>query len=110
MSLTEQACVPCQGGVEPLSREQATEMLAEIPSWSLDDEARMIYRRFRFRNFVDALAFVSRVSEVAEAEDHHPDILLGYGYAEVRIQTHKIGGLHQNDFILAAMIDEHYGG
>ena len=105
MSLTEKTCVPCQGGVAPMDREQAEGMLAQVPEWSLDADARMIYRRFKFRNFIDALAFVNRVTEVAEAEDHHPDILFGYGYAEVQIQTHKIEGLHENDFILAAKVD-----
>ncbi|MFP4129692.1 MAG: 4a-hydroxytetrahydrobiopterin dehydratase [Halorhodospira sp.] len=110
MSLTERACVPCQGGVEPMDRAQAEAMLAEIPAWQLDGSARMIYRRYKLRNFVEAVDFVNRVTEVAEAEDHHPDILLGYGYAEVRVQTHKIGGLHENDFILAAKVDELYQG
>ncbi|ABM62041.1 4a-hydroxytetrahydrobiopterin dehydratase [Halorhodospira halophila] len=105
MSLTDKTCVPCQGGVAPMDRQQAEQMLVQVPEWSLDTDARMIYRRFKFRNFIDALSFVNRVTEVAEAEDHHPDILLGYGYAEVRIQTHKIEGLHENDFILAAKVD-----
>ncbi len=108
MSLTAKTCTPCQGGVEPLSRETAAGMLEQVPGWELDEAGREISRRFRFRNFVEAVAFVNRVADVAEAEDHHPDIVLGYGYAEIRVHTHKIGGLHENDFILAAKVNDLY--
>ncbi len=105
MSLAEQTCVPCQGGVKPMSQDQAEAMLAQVPEWRLSEDAKKIHRRFKRKDFMDAVAFVNRVAEVAEAQDHHPDIVLGYGYAEVWISTHKIDGLHENDFILAAKID-----
>lgn len=104
MSLAEQSCTPCQGGVSPLTVEEARVFLKNTPGWQLSDDGRWLSRAFQFRNFVKALAFVNKVGEVAEGEKHHPDIELGWGYAKVKIQTHKIGGLHENDFILAAKI------
>ena len=109
MSLTAKQCVPCRGGVPPLDRAQAEAYLKEVPGWSLPDDRR-IQRRYMFKNFVEALAFVNRVGELAEREGHHPDILFGWGYCEVTLYTHKIKGLHENDFIMAAKINELYGG
>jgi 4a-hydroxytetrahydrobiopterin dehydratase len=106
MSLSEKTCVPCQGGQEPMERSQAQEMVKQVPGWDIDEEARRIVRHFKFRNFMEAVEFVNRAAQLAEQQDHHPDILLGYGYAEIWIHTHKIGGLHDNDFILAAKINE----
>lgn len=105
MSLAEKQCTPCQGGVEPMGREQAESYLKQVPQWSLDDSGTKIRREFKFKNFVQANEFVDKVGELAEEEQHHPDIQFGYGYAVVEIHTHKIGGLHENDFILAAKID-----
>ena len=110
MSLTEQKCVPCQGGVEPMPRERAEEFMEQIPGWELTHEASRLQRQFKFKNFAQANAFVDRVGELAEAEDHHPDITFGYGYAIVEIWTHKIGGLHENDFIFAAKTNELFEG
>lgn len=104
--LASRTCVPCKGGVEPMSRQQAEQHLREVPGWQLDDEGRRISRRFKFRNFQQALAFVQTVGLVAEQQDHHPDIRFGWGYAEVEVHTHKIGGLHENDFILAAKVNQ----
>ena len=109
MSLTAKQCVPCRGGVPPLDRAQADAYLKEVPGWSLPDDTR-IQRRYTFKDFVEALAFVNRVGELAEREGHHPDILFGWGYCEVTLYTHKINGLHENDFIMAAKINELYGG
>jgi 4a-hydroxytetrahydrobiopterin dehydratase len=78
---------------------------AQIPEWELREESRRIERRWRFRDFREALSLVARVGEVAEAEGHHPDIRFGWGYATVSLQTKKINGLHDNDFIVAAKID-----
>ena len=80
-------------------------MQGQVPHWEVRDEAHRIERKFKFGNFGEALRFVQQVGELAEAERHHPDISFGWGYATVSLQTKKIKGLHENDFILAAKID-----
>jgi len=105
MSLEAKQCVPCRGGIPPLPRADAERLLAETPGWSLNEPATQIERTFRFEDFADALAFVNRVGALAEAEDHHPDITFGWGYCRVLFQTHKIKGLHENDFIMAAKVN-----
>jgi 4a-hydroxytetrahydrobiopterin dehydratase len=104
-TLAEKTCTPCRGGVPPLARDEALRFQSQVPDWALRDEARRIERTFRFRNFREALAFVQRVGELAEAEGHHPDISFGWGYVTVSLSTKKIKGLHENDFIMASMID-----
>ena len=106
MSLDEKSCIPCQGGILPLSKDESAEFLQKIEGWSLSDVATHISRNFEFKNFKDALVFVNKVGEIAENENHHPDITLGWGYVGIIIQTHKINGLHENDFVLAAKINE----
>lgn len=106
MGLTAKTCTPCQGGVEPLSKAQAEELLKDTPRWRLSYAGDRLKRSFEFDNFATALDFVNRVGALAEAEGHHPDITFGWGYATIEIWTHKIGGLHENDFILAAKISE----
>jgi 4a-hydroxytetrahydrobiopterin dehydratase len=98
-------CVPCEGGVPPLDQAAARNYLASLSGWSLADGAR-IRKEFRFKDFSQALAFVNCVGAIAEAEGHHPDILI-HSWNKVRIEiwTHAIGGLSENDFILAAKID-----
>src|SRR3569833_2615825 len=108
MSLSHQQCTPCRGGIPPLSREQAEGLLQEIPEWSLANEATRIQRTYKFKNFAEALAFVNRVGEIAEAQGHHPAIGLGWGYSTVPLFTHKILGLHEYDFFLAAKCDRAY--
>ncbi len=103
--LTEKSCVPCKGGVPALSAEEAKHYLDETPNWALDGAASRIERRFAFGNFVEALDFVNRLGALAENEGHHPDISFGWGYCNVVLYTHKIRGLHENDFIMAAKID-----
>jgi 4a-hydroxytetrahydrobiopterin dehydratase len=98
-------CTPCTGGIPPLTPQEALALRAHIPEWELRDEARRIERSLRFRDFREALSFVARVGELAEAEGHHPDVRFGWGYATVSLQTKKIDGLHDNDFIVAAKID-----
>jgi 4a-hydroxytetrahydrobiopterin dehydratase len=105
MSLAEKTCTPCRGGIPPLTRAQAEDLLAQAPDWTLLDDAGRIERTFRFRNFREALTFVQAVGELAEAEAHHPDISFGWGTATVSLRTKKIKGLHENDFIMAAKID-----
>jgi 4a-hydroxytetrahydrobiopterin dehydratase len=104
-SLTTKTCTPCRGGVPPLTPEEVEEFRLQVPDWEVRDEARRIERTFRSRNFAEAFALVQRVGDLAEAEGHHPDISFGWGYATVSLQTKKIKGLHENDFIMAAKVD-----
>jgi|ERR1041385_3718584 len=103
--LADKACIPCRGGIPPLERPAAEKLLAEAPDWKLGDDARSIERSFRFPNFRKAIEFVDKVGELAETEGHHPDIHFGWGYATISLSTHKIKGLHENDFIMAAKIN-----
>ncbi len=105
MSLTEKNCVPCRGGVPPLTSDEAKDLLSQTSGWALNDGATKIERRYTFGNFADALDFANRVGAVAETEGHHPDISFGWGYCEVLFYTHKIKGLHENDFIMAAKVN-----
>jgi 4a-hydroxytetrahydrobiopterin dehydratase len=106
MSLTQQTCVPCQGGIPPLTPEEASGYLDQVPGWELKDGSKQLHRKFSFDDFVEALAFVNKVGAVAEEEGHHPDISFGWGYADIVLFTHKIQGLHENDFIMAAKISD----
>ena len=104
--LTAQSCVPCRGGVPALTIDESKRYLAETPNWALDGTATRIERRFAFGEFAEALDFVNKVGALAEQEGHHPDITFGWGYCNVVLYTHKIKGLHENDFIMAAKIDQ----
>jgi 4a-hydroxytetrahydrobiopterin dehydratase len=104
-TLAGKTCTPCKGGIPPLAAREAQAFAAQVPQWELGEEARILTRTFRFANFREALAFVVRVGELAEAEGHHPDVSFGWGRATVSLQTKKIKGLHENDFIVAAKID-----
>ncbi len=106
MGLSAKSCEPCKGGIAPLAIAEARELLSQAPGWRLIDGSTKLYRSFRFNNFMQPLDFVNKVGGVAEGEQHHPDIGFGWGYCNISIQTHKIGGLHQNDFILAAKIND----
>ena len=87
-----------------MGAEEAGRMIAYIPGWTLEEEAKGIRREFRFRNFAEAMRFAWQVGELAETEGHHPDLSVGWGYCTVRFQTHAIRGLHENDFIMAAKV------
>lgn len=104
--LTAKTCVPCRGGIPPLSEADAKGLLMQVPEWTLASKAHDLSRKFVFPDFKTALAFVDRVGALAEAEGHHPDLEFGWGYCNVKTYTHKIDGLHENDFILAAKIDK----
>jgi len=91
-----------------MTRDKAEEFLAQTPGWTLDDEGIRISRHFKFKNFKQALAFVNALGEAAEGEGHHPDMALGWGYVTVDFFTHKIKGLHENDFIMAAKANALY--
>ena len=105
-TLGNKKCVPCHGGVSPLSGEEAQQKLKLLESgWHMVEGGKALRREFKFADFYRAMSFVNAVAHVANMEDHHPDIECGWGYCRVRYQTHAIGGLHENDFICAAKID-----
>ena len=105
MTLTQKTCVPCRGGIPPLTREEAAGYMAQVAGWELSDDAARIERSFDFADFGSAMGFVTKVGDLAEAEGHHPDITFGWGYAKIVFYTHKIKGLHENDFIMAAKVN-----
>lgn len=105
MELAEKKCVPCRGGIPPLVAEEARKLAAQTPKWTLNDAANRLSREVVFENFKEAMRFVDRVAELAEAEGHHPDFHIHYNKVILELWTHKIGGLHENDFILAAKIE-----
>ncbi len=100
--LRERRCLPCEGGVPRLDAAAVAALLPQIPGWNARNDR--LHRHFRFRDFVTAMRFVNRMAEVAEDEGHHPDFTVHYRDVEVVIWTHAIGGLSENDFILAAKI------
>lgn len=106
-SLQQKKCVPCEGGVPTIGREQAAEFLQAIPEWTLDEPGKMISRQLNCGNFVKAMQLLEKVAAVAESEQHHPDLhLTGYRHVRIDLTTHAIGGLSENDFIVAAKIDQ----
>jgi 4a-hydroxytetrahydrobiopterin dehydratase len=102
--LASKECVPCKGGTPPLKGEELDELRRQVPEWEVVEEHHL-RRRFRFKNFREALDFVNKVGEVAEEQGHHPDISFGWGRVEVTVWTHKIDGLTESDFIFAAKVD-----
>lgn len=102
--LATKKCVPCRGGIPPLGAEEIRPLLGQLDGWEAV-EHHHLNKTFSFEDFVSALAFVNQIGEVAEAENHHPDLSLAWGRVGVQIWTHKIGGLSESDFILAAKID-----
>ncbi len=105
MSLSKKECVPCKGGVPPLKGEELEKLKEQVGGWDVIEEHH-ITKMFKFPNFVKALAFVNKVGDIAEDQGHHPDIFLAWGKVGITICTHKINGLTESDFILAAKIDE----
>ena len=105
MSLTSKTCVPCRGGIPPLDDAEARAFLDQTPGWELIDGATRIRRTFTLGDFAEAMALVQKVGDLAEDEGHHPDIAFGWGYCTVLFYTHKIKGLHENDFIMAAKVN-----
>ena len=104
-SLADRKCVPCQGGVPPLAGDELVLYGAEVPDWQVVD-GHHISRTFKFADFAAALAFVNRVGDLAEQQGHHPNINFTWGRVTIDIWTHKIDGLHESDFVLAAKIDQ----
>jgi len=103
--LSSKTCVPCRGGVPPLRGEEIRPLLEQVPGWRVVDEHHL-EREYAFSDFLTALDFVNRVGSIAEEQGHHPDLELSWGKAGVKIWTHKINGLTESDFILAAKIDD----
>ena len=110
--LTQATCVPCRGGVPTLTDAELSELLPQVPGWQVAKVGGVprIQRAFTFKDFRSAMEFAVQVGELAEQEQHHPDIHLSWGKVMVETWTHKIQGLHQNDFILAAKINAAYPG
>jgi 4a-hydroxytetrahydrobiopterin dehydratase len=105
--LSSQHCKPCEGGVEPYTPEQAQQQLQEVPGWKLTHDGKAIRRDWKAKDFEAAFDFLGRVAQIAELEGHHPDLHLeGYRNVWIELTTHAIGGLSENDFILAAKIDQ----
>ncbi len=106
LPLSERRCVPCEGGVDALTKEEAEEMIKQLnPEWTLVEGAGLLARSFTFPNYKKTIAFVNKVAAIAEGENHHPDMTVSYDNVGVELTTHAIGGLSENDFILAAKID-----
>jgi len=103
--LAKRTCVPCRGGVPPLTPAQVTPLLAQIEGWQVVENHHLA-KRYALDNFAQALALVNRIGSIAEEQGHHPDLVLAWGRVEVKIWTHKIDGLTESDFILAAKCDE----
>ena len=102
--LARRECVPCRGGVPPLGGAEIDKLLKELDRWEVIEEHHLL-KSYTFKDFREALAFVNRVGQLSEEQGHHPDICFGWGRCEVTIWTHKIDGLTESDFILAAKID-----
>jgi 4a-hydroxytetrahydrobiopterin dehydratase len=105
--LTKKKCVPCEGGVPKVERAEAEALLGDLPGWRLDDDGLRIRKEWRLKNFNAGIDFFNKVAALAEGEGHHPDLhLTGYRNAAIELTTHAINGLSENDFILAAKIDQ----
>lgn len=110
--LHELQCIPCRGGEPTLSEAELAEYLPRVPGWEIVEEGgeKRLRRSFKFKNFAQALEFTNRVGAAAEAQDHHPRLVTEWGRVTVDWWTHVIGGLHQNDFIMAARTSELVSG
>ena len=104
-ALADKRCVPCEGGTPALTRGEIEPLAAQVETWKVEDGKRLT-KAFKFKNFLEAVAFVNIITPVAEAEGHHPDLHVRWGEVRVILWTHAAGGLTENDFILAAKIDQ----
>lgn len=104
--LIQKKCVPCEVGGSALTLDEARTLLAQVPQWTLATDAKQITREFSFKDFAEALAFANKIGEIAEAEGHHPDLTVSWGKVGVSLSTHAVSGLSENDFILAAKINQ----
>lgn len=107
IALAQKTCTPCRGGVPPLTADEVETYLPRAPGWAPNEDRTKIEAAFRFKNFRQTLEFVKDVGELAEAEFHHPlEIVFGWGFCRMTLQTKKIKGLHENDFIMAAKVNQ----
>ena len=107
--LLSKKCLPCEGGVPPLDLSEIHKYQKKVDGWDIKSNKKNIYfleKKFKFKNFLESKKFINKVSEISEKENHHPDIFFGWGYAKITVTTHAIEGLSENDFILAAKIDQ----
>ena len=107
--LLDKKCMPCEGGVAPFDISEIHKYQKKVDGWDITEGADKIFflsKKFKFENFLKSQTFVNEVGKISEQEGHHPDILFGWGYAEIKVTTHAIKGLSENDFILAAKIDK----
>lgn len=104
MDLSQKKCIPCEAGTPPLEETKINELLQQIPTWALKEGH--LYKKFKFKNFTEAMKFVNSVADIAEQEQHHPDFCVHYNRVEIELWTHAIKGLSENDFILASKIDK----
>jgi 4a-hydroxytetrahydrobiopterin dehydratase len=106
-ALAARRCKPCEGGIPPLTNAAAAELVKQLAAgWSLTADARAVCREFKFRDFYRTMSFVNAVAHIANIEDHHPDLEVGYNYCRVSFTTHAIHGLSENDFVCAAKLDQ----
>ena len=108
-NLKDKRCAPCEGGVIPFDISEIHKYQKKVDGWDISKDAKekfFLNKRFNFNNFKESQEFINKVGEISEDEGHHPDISFGWGYAEIKITTHAIEGLSENDFILAAKIDQ----
>ncbi|HKV45130.1 MAG TPA: 4a-hydroxytetrahydrobiopterin dehydratase [bacterium] len=105
--LADKKCVPCLGGVPPLTAAEIAPLLAQLDGWQVEDHKKLV-KSFKFQNFVQAVDFVNAVTAVAEEEQHHPDLYVRWGEVRAYLWTHKIDGLTESDFVMAAKIDRVY--
>ena len=103
--LEEQHCEACEGGVEPMNSQQIKNLITQIPEWEVNKEGTTLSRKFTFKNFFRTMSFVNALAHIANQENHHPDMKLGYNYCTVTFSTHAINGLSHNDFICAKRTD-----
>ena len=104
-TIDQKHCIPCEGGVCPLNTIDSTKLMTELHNWQLCPDNKFISRDFRFKNFYQTMAFVNAIAWMANLENHHPDLEVGYNHCLVRYTTHAIDGLSENDFICAAKVD-----
>jgi 4a-hydroxytetrahydrobiopterin dehydratase len=106
-ALVDKKCRPCEGGVPALSADEVKKLSIDVPQWRIDADGKRIRREWRVKDFATGLEFFNRIGAIADAEDHHPDLhLVGYRDVAIELWTHAVGGLTENDFILAAKIDQ----
>lgn len=104
MSLSEKTCIPCRGGIPPLTHQEIQPLLAELKGWQVKDGKRL-FKTVKLNDFVESLKFANKIGAIAEEQNHHPDLLVRFGELGIELWTHKIDGLTESDFILAAKID-----